>query len=127
MPTAKEEVRKLLDELPEEASYEDIQYHIYVREKVEKGLRDARDGRVVTEEELEERTIRWFCSFCGKSQEAWKKLVSSPKERPGSYICDECIRACAEIVDQDERPQHSHPVRKIPVWLVRMLGARTSD
>jgi hypothetical protein len=36
MPTAKEEVRKLLDELPEEASYEDIQYHIYVRERSRK-------------------------------------------------------------------------------------------
>ena len=60
MPTAKEEVRKLLDALPEEASYEDIQYHIYVREKVEKGLLDARDGRVVTEEELDQRAAKWF-------------------------------------------------------------------
>ncbi len=60
MPTPKEEVRKLLDALPEEASYEDIQYHIYVREKVEKGLLDARDGRVVTEEELDQRAAKWF-------------------------------------------------------------------
>ncbi len=60
MPTAKEEVRKLLDELPEEASFEDIQYHIYVREKIEKGLRDVREGRVVSEEEFEQRTSKWF-------------------------------------------------------------------
>jgi predicted transcriptional regulator len=62
MPTAKEEVRKLLDELPEEASYEDIQYHIYVREKVEKGLRDVREGRVLTEEEFEQRAAKWFAN-----------------------------------------------------------------
>src|ERR1022692_4314459 len=60
MPTAKEAVRKLLDELPEEASYEDIQYYIYVREKIEKGLRDVRDGRVLTEEEFEQRAAKWF-------------------------------------------------------------------
>jgi len=60
MPTAKEAVRKLLDELPEEASYEDIQYYIYVREKIERGLQDVRDGRVLTEEEFEQRAAKWF-------------------------------------------------------------------
>jgi predicted transcriptional regulator len=60
MPTAKEEVRKLLDELPPEASYEDIQYHIYVREKIERGLQDVREGRVLTEEEFEQRAAKWF-------------------------------------------------------------------
>jgi len=30
MATAKEEVRKLLDALPDDSSFEDIQYHIYV-------------------------------------------------------------------------------------------------
>jgi hypothetical protein len=33
METAKEEVRKLLDQIPDDASFEDIQYHIYVRQK----------------------------------------------------------------------------------------------
>jgi len=31
MSTAKEEVRKMLERLPDDVSYEDIQYHIYVR------------------------------------------------------------------------------------------------
>jgi hypothetical protein len=47
MSSAKATVRKLLDELPEDASLEDIQYHIYVREKIERGLRDADDGHIV--------------------------------------------------------------------------------
>jgi hypothetical protein len=34
----------MLESIPDEASYEDIQYHIYVREKVERGLEDSRTG-----------------------------------------------------------------------------------
>ncbi len=60
MSTAKEEVRKLLDGLPDDSSYEDIQYHIYVREKVERGLKDVEEGRVLTEEEFEHRASKWF-------------------------------------------------------------------
>jgi predicted transcriptional regulator len=55
MNTAKEQVRKMLDQLPDDASFEDIQYHIYVREKIEHGLKDIQEGRVLTQEEVEER------------------------------------------------------------------------
>jgi len=44
MATAKEEVLRMLHRLPDESSYEDIQYHIYVREKIERGLRDVEEG-----------------------------------------------------------------------------------
>ena len=62
MGTAKEEVRKLLDQLPEDSSYEDIQYHIYVREKIQKGLEDVEAGRTLSQEEVEQRMARWLCS-----------------------------------------------------------------
>ena len=39
METAKETVRKILDQISDDSTFEDIQYHIYVREKIEKGLR----------------------------------------------------------------------------------------
>ena len=55
MTTAKDEVRKLLDKLPDDASFEDIQYHIYVREKIQKGLADVEAGRVFTSAEVEMR------------------------------------------------------------------------
>lgn len=51
MGTAKQAVRSLLDQLPDDASFEDIQYHIYVREKIERGLEDVEAGRVRPEEE----------------------------------------------------------------------------
>src|ERR1022692_2522618 len=43
MSTAKQEVRLLLDGIPDDATFEDIQYHIYVREKIERGLKDVED------------------------------------------------------------------------------------
>lgn len=60
MSTAKDEVRKMLDELPDDATFEDIQYHIYVREKIIRGLKDAEEGRVLSEEETERRMSKWL-------------------------------------------------------------------
>lgn len=61
MATAKEEVRKLLDALPDDSSFEDIQYHIYVREKIECGRKAVEEKRVFTEEEVELRMSKWLC------------------------------------------------------------------
>jgi len=60
MKTAKEEVRELLEQLPQDASLEDIQYHIYVRQKVQKGLDAAREGWVISQDEVEKRMARWL-------------------------------------------------------------------
>ena len=45
----------LVDRLPENASWEDLMYQIYVREAIDAGLGDAEDGRVVTQEEAVKR------------------------------------------------------------------------
>ncbi len=37
MANTKEEIRKILDALPDDATWEDVQYSIYVRERVERG------------------------------------------------------------------------------------------
>jgi hypothetical protein len=55
MPTAKEEVRRILDVLPDEVSFEDIQYHIYVREKVRHGIEQMDAGLVIDQAEVEQR------------------------------------------------------------------------
>lgn len=60
MGTPKEEVRKLLDQLPDDSSFEDIQYHIYVREKIERGLKDFHEGRVLSQEDAERRMVKWL-------------------------------------------------------------------
>lgn len=60
MSTTKDEVRKMLDQIPEDVSFEDIQYHIYVRQKIEHGLRDIEEGRVLSQEEIERRMSKWL-------------------------------------------------------------------
>jgi len=60
MSTAKEEVRKMLDRLPDDSSFEDIQYHIYVRQKIEQGLEDVEAGRLLAQEEVERRMSKWL-------------------------------------------------------------------
>ena len=60
MSKAKEEVRKMLDEIPDDATFEDIQYHIYVREKIEHGLKEIEEGQVLSQEEVEKRMSKWL-------------------------------------------------------------------
>ena len=59
MPNVKQEVQELLDQLPDNCDLEDIQYHLYVLQKVARGLENAKQGRVYTQEELEERMAKW--------------------------------------------------------------------
>jgi predicted transcriptional regulator len=60
MESAKEEVRKLLDALPEEVSFEDIHYHIYVQEAIRRGLEAAERGDLVDQQEIERRMAQWL-------------------------------------------------------------------
>jgi hypothetical protein len=60
MSTAKEEVESLLHKLPDSCSLEDIQYHLYVIEKVRHGLDSAKQQGVITQEEAEERLGEWL-------------------------------------------------------------------
>jgi predicted transcriptional regulator len=55
----KEEVRRLLDALPDDSSYEDIQYHIYVQQKIDRGIEASDRGDFVSDEEIERRITRW--------------------------------------------------------------------
>ena len=60
MNTAKEQVRDILEELPDDTTLEDIQYHIYVCEKVERGRRAVDENRVLSQEEVEQRLSKWL-------------------------------------------------------------------
>jgi predicted transcriptional regulator len=60
MASAKEQIKRMLDELPDDASWEDLQHSIYVRERIERGRREALEGRVVDQEEIERRMSQWL-------------------------------------------------------------------
>ena len=59
MLTAKQEVMELLKDLPDTSTIEEIQYHLYVRQKVKRGIQDVEEGRVYTQEEVEKRMTKW--------------------------------------------------------------------
>ncbi|HEV7472821.1 MAG TPA: hypothetical protein VGN90_02160 [Pyrinomonadaceae bacterium] len=60
MVTAKQEVESLLSKLSDDCSLEDIQYHLYVIEKVRQGL-DAADNRAtISQAEAERRLDKWL-------------------------------------------------------------------
>lgn len=46
MLNPREEVLRLLKDMPPDCTYEDIQYHIYVRQKIERGMRELDQGQV---------------------------------------------------------------------------------
>lgn len=60
MQTAKQEVSKLLKRLPDNCTLEDVQYHLYVLQKIERGLKDAAEGRVYTQKEVEKMMSKWL-------------------------------------------------------------------
>ena len=53
--TIRDEARRLVDQLPDDATWEDLLYQIYVRQSVEAGLEDCRAGRLVSVEEVRKR------------------------------------------------------------------------
>ena len=59
MNTAKEEVRALLDTLPDECAIEDIQYHLYVVEKIQRGIARADIEGSLSQEEVERKFSKW--------------------------------------------------------------------
>ncbi|MBI5574293.1 MAG: hypothetical protein HY919_07065 [Elusimicrobia bacterium] len=60
MQTVKQEVSNILNRLPDDCSLDDVQYHLYVLQKVERGLKDAEEGRVYTHEEVERMMAKWL-------------------------------------------------------------------
>jgi hypothetical protein len=60
MSTAKEEVEALLSKLPDDCSLEDMQYHLYVIEKVRNGLEAAESQGALSQEEVERRLRKWL-------------------------------------------------------------------
>jgi hypothetical protein len=59
MQTAKEEVLEILKQVPDNSTLEEIQYHLYVRQKVRRGIKDVEEGRIITQDEMERRMAKW--------------------------------------------------------------------
>lgn len=59
MNTVKEEVKALLDKLPDECTLEDVQYHLYVVEKIQRGIDRANTEGTLNQEDVEREFSKW--------------------------------------------------------------------
>lgn len=50
----------MIQNLPDDSTIEDIQYHIYVLDKIQKGQQDIRDGKGISHEEAKARLSKWI-------------------------------------------------------------------
>lgn len=57
---AKETVLKLMEALPDDASIEDIQYHLYVLQKIQAGEEDLQAGETIAHEEVMRELASWL-------------------------------------------------------------------
>ncbi len=60
MQTAKQEVMELLKDLPDDSTLEEIQYRLYVRQKIQRGLKDVEQDKILSQAEVEKRMEKWF-------------------------------------------------------------------
>ncbi len=60
MSTAKSEVVSMLNSLPDDTSLEDIQYHLYVLEKVKRGVERAESEGTLSHTEAKQRLGKWL-------------------------------------------------------------------
>lgn len=60
MKSLKKNVEQMLRSLPDNSTVEDIQYHLYVLDKIQKGQQDIRDGKGISHEEAKARLSKWI-------------------------------------------------------------------
>jgi hypothetical protein len=59
MQVAKQQVASMLQTLPDDCSLEDIQYHLYVIEKIKNGVARAEKEGVVSQQDAEKHLAKW--------------------------------------------------------------------
>ena len=55
MSPIKEEAKKLIDKLPDQATWDDIIYEFYVKKKIEIGIKAIEDNRIISHEDVKRR------------------------------------------------------------------------
>lgn len=57
----KEDIIKLIQDLPDDVTLEDIQYHLFVRQKLQKAEEQIKEGKTIPHEEVMEKIRKkWF-------------------------------------------------------------------
>ena len=57
MIKVKDEAKKNVDKLPDQATWDDLMYELYVRQKIEEGLNDVKNNNVISHDEMKKRFL----------------------------------------------------------------------
>jgi len=60
MSAVKQEAQEMIQNLPDNCTYEDIQYHLYVVEKIKNGISRADNGEVFSHQDAKQRMNKWL-------------------------------------------------------------------
>jgi hypothetical protein len=60
MNTAKQEVELMLSKIPDDSTLEDIQYNLYVLEKINRGIKRAEQDETVSHENVKKQFAKWL-------------------------------------------------------------------
>jgi plasmid stabilization system protein ParE len=113
--TVKEEARRLIEKLPEDATWEDLQYEIYVRQAIEAGLKDSREGRTVPLEEARRRFGLGTPAYIGRHSSQYARgMVERIFDRSELLASQPFLGGVVQESDDDSlRELFEHPYRII--------------
>jgi len=60
MQTIKESAKEVVDHLPDNCNWDDVMYTLYVKRKIDQGIKASEEGRVVSHEEAKQRMLSRF-------------------------------------------------------------------
>ena len=60
MSAVKQEAQEMIYNLPDDCTYEDIQYHLYVVEKIKNGLSRAENKEITSHQDAKQRMDKWL-------------------------------------------------------------------
>jgi ATP-dependent Clp protease ATP-binding subunit ClpX len=80
-----------------------------------KDSKDSKDSK-----EIKKTTNNLTCSFCGKKQNEVQKLIAGPM----SFICNECINLCVDILREDTKqyPLNQDGTKTVPKDILKILN-----
>lgn len=73
------------------------------------GIHLIADARAAMRPAVVHDSKRMLCSFCGKSRKGVEKLLAGPD----TFICNECVGLCNEIIEEDREPNPSLVTRPL--------------
>ena len=62
MRVVKEEIKKIIQNLPDNCTFEDVQYHLYIVEKIKNSEKRVESGEVLTHNLAKKRVSKWLLS-----------------------------------------------------------------